>query len=302
MLSAYAPHSEYISPARATADLARLILGVAMIEGLYNILLHLLDAGLLGLPAGFTEGYYYGTTRAGMIAQLFSFGLLAGTVILVTRLLHHRGMFSLMGGAWGLRQMKHVTIGVLILFLVSDFLPPSWNIDGMHMHSGLTWLLLLPVTLAALTVQIGAEELLYRGYIQQQIAARFSSPWIWLTLPNVMFALAHWDGAAPLPEAVHYMIWAFCFGLAASDLTARTGSLGAAAGFHLANNAYAFLLFGDAGMDDSGLALFLFDAPDTQKLDTVTETLPAQWLSTSFVVELSFVLLMWLTARLVLRR
>ncbi|MBA84384.1 MAG: hypothetical protein CML60_10820 [Rhodobacteraceae bacterium] len=302
MLSAYAPHARYIADARLTADLPRVILGVALIEGLYNIMLRLLDTGLLGLPSGFTEGYYYGTTRAGLIAQLLSFGLLAGAVIVVARLLHQRSALSLMGGAWGLRQMKQVTIGVLLLFLVSDLLPPYWNTEGLHMNGGLSWLLLLPVSLAALTVQIGAEELLYRGYIQQQIAARFHSPWIWLTLPNVMFALAHWDETAPLPEAVQYMIWAFFFGLAASDLTARTGSLGAAAGFHLANNAYAFLLFGDAGMDDSGLALFVFDAPDARPVDAATDALPQLWLPPGFVIELSFVFLMWLTARLVLRR
>jgi DNA-directed RNA polymerase subunit RPC12/RpoP len=38
-------------------------------------------------------------------------------------------------------------------------------------------------------IQTGAEEVLFRGYLQQQLAARFASPIAWMVLPSAIFAL-----------------------------------------------------------------------------------------------------------------
>lgn len=302
----YAPHEAYVAPARGSAGALRLVMGVLLIEALYAAATQATDAMLMPLPPAWTDGYYFGTTRLGLIAQLFSFGLLGAAVILTARVLHDRGPFSLLGQATppgnGLAQMRRVTLAVLGLFLLTELLPPYWSLSGMEVAAPLSWLALLPVSLLALTVQIGAEEIFYRGYVQQQLAARFRSPLIWMTLPNVLFAYAHWDAAAPLNEAVEYVVWAFFFGLAASDLTARTGSLGAAAGFHLANNIYAFLFFGDIEGPDNGLALFLFSPDDAAGPADLPEVFTGPWVSSAFLVELGIVVLMWLAARLALRR
>ena len=147
-------------------------------------------------------------------------------------------------------------------------------------------------------MQTGAEELFYRGYIQQQMAARYDNALIWLLAPNVMFALAHWEPGDVSTPGLQYMIWALCFGLAASDLTARTGTLGAAVGFHLANNAYAFLFFAEFAAPDSGLALLLFPQGSLN-----ADLLPAgPLLSGPFLTELAGVGLMWLAVRVALRR
>lgn len=293
----YAPHDTYALPARHTPELSRLILGIILIEAIYAALLHLLDSALSPLPPEWTEGYYYGTTRLGLIAQLLSFSLLAGAVVLTARLLHQRGPLSLLGGAWGLSQLWAALGAALAVFVLIELLPPYWSADGMQTNNALTWVLLLPVSLFALLVQTGAEEIFYRGYVQQQLAARFRSPWIWLIGPNLLFAAAHFDDTQPLTDSMQYVIWAFCFGLAASDLTARTGSLGPAIGFHLANNVYAFLLFGDMNLPDSGLALFLFPAPEIPPSETLSPVL-----STAFGAELAIVGLMWLATRVALRR
>jgi len=303
MLGRYTPHAGFTGPARATPELPRLLVGVLLIETLYAAGMSLTDATLALFPPDWSNGYYDGTTRLGLIVQLFSFVLLAGAVILTAQLMNKRGALSLWGsGPESLRQMRRVTLAVLALFLATELLPPYWSTEGMEVAGLGSWLALLPVSIAALTMQIGAEELFYRGYVQQQIAARFESPWIWLTVPNLLFAYAHWDVDAPLVESTQYVVWAFLFGLAASDLTARTGSLGAACGFHLANNIYAFMFFGDAGANDRGLALFLFRSDSVMDHSEAADFTPDVWLSPAFVYELSLVLLMWLAARLVLRR
>ncbi len=46
---------------------------------------------------------------------------------------------------------------------------------------------LLPLTLAGLVVQTGAEELLFRGYLTQQLAARFEARAIWMGVPALAF-------------------------------------------------------------------------------------------------------------------
>lgn len=302
MLSAYRLHEHIVAPARAVSDPVRLLIGVALVEALYAAAMALTDAMLDPLPNAWTEGYYYGTTRLGLIAQLFSFVLLGAAVVLAAKILQRREALGLFGIGPGWRQMRQVTLAVLGLFLLTELLPPYWNTDGIAVNGLFSWIALMPVTLAALLTQVGAEELFYRGYVQSQIAARFNSPWVWLTVPNLLFAYAHWDSAAPLNDAIQYVVWAFCFGVAASDLTARTGNLGAAAGFHLANNIYAFMFFGDEGMDDSGLALFLFPSDGGEEYGTYAESAPMDWLNAGFAVELGFVLLMWLAARVAVRR
>ena len=105
------------------------------------------------------------------------------------------------------------------------------------------------------------------------------------------------------------MIWAFFFGLAAADLTARSGTLGPAIGFHLVNNALAFLLYGEAGGVDSGLALFLFPAeppvdlmPPLPEMPSDHVMVPPPLLNPDFLLELAGIGLLWIGARIAIRR
>jgi hypothetical protein len=96
------------------------------------------------------------------------------------------------------------------------------------------------------------------------------------------------------------VLWAFAFGLAASDLTARTGSLGAAIGFHLSNNIFAFLVVGEAGLMDGGLALFLLPPLPIGGEEAIMDADPI--LSTALAVDLAILLLAWLAVRVAIRR
>ena len=297
---AYAPHARFVAPALAAADLPRLAFGVVAIEGLYKLFLMGFEQGLDATPGFSAHMMWYANTATGLLLQLFSFVFLALAVVLVARLGHRRGLASLIGPIGpSLRALAWAFGAVLLFFALTELLPPYWMGEGQAVaRTPLYWLALLPLSLLALLVQCGAEELFYRGYIQQQLAARFARPWVWMVLPNIAFALAHWELGDFTPPAAQYVIWAFVFGVAASDLTARTGNLGAAIGFHLGNNAYAFLLFGEYAAPDSGLALFLF--PSGALGDALLDEAPL--FTTAFATELAGVGLMWLAVRLVLRR
>jgi membrane protease YdiL (CAAX protease family) len=118
------------------------------------------------------------------------------------------------------------------------------------------WLALLPLTLLGILVQTGAEELVFRGYLLQQLAARFRSPLAWMVLPSILFGLVHYVPGMPGSTALILVLGATLFGLFAADLTAATGSIGAAWGFHFANNVLALAVLATDGTI-TGLALYL---------------------------------------------
>lgn len=297
----YGPHAAFVAPARSNLRLDTVVVALIAIEFLHTLLIGALGWTLHLIPTAtgtFGDSFYFGDTPAGMLAQLGSFGILAVMTVLVVRGLHDRGLWSLTGPpSLALSDFLAVVPAIALLFLAIEVLPP-WFEDETEMRNLGLWLILLGPGLLALLIQTGAEELLYRGYLQQQIAVRFDHPFAWLVIPNVLFALAHADNGATGTESLQYVIWAFAFGLAASDLTARTGSLGAAIGMHLANNAYAFLLWGEEGGADSGLALLLWPAD----LVPAPPAPPGPVLDAVFMTDLAVVGLMWLAARVALRR
>ncbi|MCR8825312.1 CPBP family intramembrane metalloprotease [Photobacterium sp. TY 1-4] len=153
------------------------------------------------------------------------------------------------------------------------------------------WAALLPLSLLAVLVQVSAEELLFRGYIQQQLAARFTSPLVWMVLPSALFALGHYAPETTGGNAIWIAAWAGIFGLLMADLTARTGTLGPAIAVHFINNVIA-MLFTAMPDDLSGLALYIMPFALSD------EAAIARWLPVDFAIMLTG----WLAVRLALRR
>lgn len=296
----YEPHRAFFAPALPSAGLGLLVVGVVAVEAINTGMRWVFDRAMDATPGMSAHMVWYGNTASGLLLQLFSFAFLAFGVLIVAQRGHGRGFASLTGPLpQALRDLVRVFAAIVILFTVVEVVSPDGaSIEPAEMRGFGLWLALLPVSLAALLVQTGAEELFYRGYIQQQMAARFRSTLAWMVVPNVMFALAHWQPGDYSIPALQYLIWAFLFGLATSDLTARTGSLGAATGFHLANNAFAFLIFAEMHAPDSGLALVLFPQGATGSALPQGDPL----LSAPFIAELAGIGLMWLAARVTLRR
>lgn len=119
-------------------------------------------------------------------------------------------------------------------------------------HSTPIWLVVIALTAPLLLVQVITEELFFRGYLSQQLGVWFSHPNMWMFLPSLLFAAAHFGAEGGSNDIV---IWAFFFGLVATDLTRLTGNIAAAMGLHFTNN--ATVLYGVGHPDVlGGLALF----------------------------------------------
>lgn len=241
----------------------------------------------------FSEAAGLGQTPFSMLVTLFSFGFLIVGVSVALRLVHKRGLASLLGPRpVFIGQSVRVLAVLLAIGAVLLVLPP-YNL-GMELVGNLPfsrWLVLLPFGLIAVFIQSASEEILFRGYIQQQLAARFSHPAIWMVLPALLFAFGHYVPADAGDNALLLAIWSGLFGVLMADLTARAGSLGPAIVLHMVNNVSA-LLFVSLPDNLNGLALYVTPV----SMDD-TELLRA-WLPVDFATTIVF----WLGARLAIRR
>ena len=254
------PFDRYIASARRAPHLWRIVLGVVLI-GLCSVLWTLGPLGLTWLVAGADTALGLGdrlqnpvTPFATLVLLSTFLGMALGTVLAV-RLLHRRSAASLFGPrgqtwrefVWG-AGVVFAVYGVGLAFWMLIYTPEP-NLRPIQ------WLLLLPLALVGVALQTGAEEMAFRGYLMQQLAARFSNPVIWMVLPALAFGAVHYDPGTAGANALLIVGSATLFGLVAADLTRQTGCLGAAWGFHFANNVVAIVVISTKGTI-TGLSLF----------------------------------------------
>ncbi|WP_068116271.1 CPBP family intramembrane glutamic endopeptidase [Tropicimonas marinistellae] len=292
-----------LDEARDYPQIWRLLLGCLLIIFIYLSGAAFLIGVTIGAAGAIDPAYTTNVTAALMritssaqgyggidtpLATLIVLGTFLGFFIgplLAAAALHFRGPGSLFG-EWedwleGFTTALVVLVPVYAVVVGLAFWldPPN---PGLPFNR---WLLLLPLAVPLIFVQTAAEELVFRGYLQQQLAARFRARWIWMGLPALIFAALHWmpSAEANLPLV---LLGALVFGLLAADLTAQTGNLGAAMGLHFGNNLVALL--GVATADTiTGLALFVTPTP-------VSET-GVQ--SISILISVTLMVLVWWLVR-----
>ena len=293
----YAAHVGFIAPALASAAVWRLLLGFALATVGYVALNQMYFQVVYAFVGAQSTALYdqlvSGRTPQAMYLLLFSFVFMTMSVGVVVRLLHRRSIMTLLGDIpVALRQFGAVSVMIVGLMAVLFVLPP-WDMGGDFVANVPLdrWLLLLPLSLFAVLIQVSAEEIVFRGYVQQQLAARFKSPLIWMVLPSALFAFGHYLPDAAGENAVMIAIWAGVFGIMMADLTARAGTLGPAIAVHLWNNVSAILII-SLPNDLSGLSLYLapFGMDDAVAMRA--------WLPVDFAL----MTVSWLAARLALRR
>lgn len=296
LLPDYRAHIIHTAAAAPRAEIWRTVAGIVAMVALYILLALFFNQALSELtryrPA-FEAELISGSTPLAMYILLVSFGLITASVFIVVKLLHQRDMLSVIGPlVLAVPQFFRVFGTLVILGLALMVLPPYGFGAPMvaNMSAGL-WMMLLPLSLVAVFVQISAEEIFFRGYLQQQLGARFRSPLVWMVVPSVLFAIGHYQPAEAGENAVMITVWAGVFGLLMADLTARSGSLGPALAVHFFNNISALLI---ASLPDSLGGLALWHTPFG--MNDVAEV--RAWMPVDFAM----MFVSWLAARLALRR
>ncbi len=296
LLPDYSARVLHTDAAKGQPEVWRVVLGVIVMIGVYIAMALFYQEGLSVISSArpnFQNELITSDTPLAMYALLFSFGMISVAVFVGVRLVHKRSGLSVLGPMILAVPQFFRVLGILaVLSVVLAVLPP-YGMGGPlvpNLGFGL-WLVLLPTSLAVVFIQISAEEIFFRGYLQQQLAARFQSPLIWMVLPSILFAMGHYQPAEAGENAVMIVVWAGMFGLLMADLTARSGTIGPALAVHFVNNVTALLI---TSLPDNlgGLALWHtpFGMADTAELRA--------WMPVDFAL----MIVSWLAARLALRR
>lgn len=198
-----------------------------------------------------------------MIFMLSTFIAWFGAVWISVAVVHRRGLQSLFG--YGLvKLLRNFCIAFALLLIVYSILgiftsSPSPLIKNLDPSEWIKW---VPIAIPLILIQISAEEILFRGYIQQQLAIRFNSFWIWMVLPAIIFGLLHYQNFDTQLGNYSFLAIAdiIILALFLSDITMRTGNLGAALGIHFANNIGMLFVTMETSM--SGLALYRMELPE----------------------------------------
>ncbi|MDX2483226.1 MAG: type II CAAX endopeptidase family protein [Pseudodonghicola sp.] len=290
----YRAHETLVAPARRGAAVWRLLAGLGLIAliifGLNTVLQTVVYATA---PIGWAGDLVTGHRPGPMLILLGSFVFVIVAVFAAAHLVQRRAPLGVIGPPGMAVVQFWRVLRLLGLFGIVLLILPPYDM-GAPLLPNLAlgrWLVLLPLALIAILIQTSAEEILFRGYLQQALAARFSHPAIWLILPSGLFALGHFVPSEAGANAGLIAIWAGCFGILMADLTARAGTLGPAIAVHFFNNITALLFFATPE-SLNGLALYIlpFSASDTGPMRA--------WLAVDFAL----MVLTWLVARIAIRR
>ena len=294
-LMSYDPYEALIAPARAKASLLRLILGLVITALLYMLLLSLSWQVLLSVMG---EAWFEQTLQvpdpsrpSQMFVMLGSFGFLTAAVSFTVWSLHHHSPLLLIGDFARARAQFFRTM-IRLFALATVVAVITSNSSTLVQNLPLSQRLgLLPLSLAFLLIQVSAEELVFRGYLQSQLAALGLHRIVWIVIPSVIFGLLHYDPAVMGAAAPWMVLSTTLFGVIAADLTARSGTLGPAIAFHFVWNFYSIIF---CGFSDylGGLALFSYDFSITDE-ERLISLVP---------YDAAFLLLAYLTMRIALRR
>lgn len=292
------PYAPIIASAMRRPELWRA--GVAILCGLLaGVILMPLVFALIGVlapnlaPFQFGDrGLAVGATPGGMFTVFTGFLPLAFGTILIAKWLHARSLRDLTGPGALMRAQFFITLKWIAGFTVLIFfLPWDGDTEVVANLEPRVWLFWLPFALLGLMLQVTAEELLFRGYLQSQIAGATGSYPLGLVASAVLFGLLHLNGQAEGVAALFPVLWAMAFGILAGDLTMRSGTIGPAVALHLVNNVGPILLSAQQDMM-SGFALFVqTEDPSVLLADPTVMVFQALLLLTS-----------WLIARLAIRR
>lgn len=263
----------YVAPAERDASLWRTLAGLGIIVLGWLVWTTVVLTGWVlpdvasGVPVGraiarLENGFRTGEPAAIAVTLLTFAGIWPSTWVAL-RLVHRRRFRTVLGPGGG--PAGDLALGVacaLLLWLLGTL--AGLLLVGMPQRSALgllPWLLWLVPMAALVFLQAGGEELIFRGYLLQNLAALGLGPWAWAILPSLVFAFLHYD--ATRAEGINwlYIATVLVFGLIAVVLVWRTGALWAGIGFHAANNFGALTLIGVEGLTE-GSQLFIQPVAD----------------------------------------
>ncbi|MBC6443577.1 MAG: CPBP family intramembrane metalloprotease [Rhodobacteraceae bacterium] len=261
--------SRFVAPARPPVSWWRPVAALVcmvVVSIIGSVLVPAIAAAVQGItgPMSLERIFAQGAVALATLHRPVSVLLLLGTfvfwfcaVLAATCLFHKRGLRSLTG-PWPGRRVMAVTSGIIVILAIGAAGSAVLADRPAQNMRFATWLGYMPVALPLLLIQVTAEELIFRGYLLQELAVRYQAPLVWWVLPAAVFGLVHYQGETFGSNAWLIVGFAFFMGLVLADITVRTGSLLPAVILHFANNFVAMMLVALDGTV-TGLSLFISD-------------------------------------------
>ncbi|MDO5092688.1 MAG: type II CAAX endopeptidase family protein [Propionibacteriaceae bacterium] len=221
-----------------------LLIGPVVGLGISLVLPSGIALAVLGIVALFRKPEELSTYITDALAYRFPEGVLAAhlglaAMIIVVwqfmRHVHHLGLRWTASVQPGMRW-RYLVICVLAAAIVLNLVlwvgPEGRNMSWQEAQP--QWCAYLAIVAIGSPLQAAAEEVFFRGYLQQTIGSVTGRAWVGVVVASLVFAFMH--GGQNSALFVHRL----GFGLIAGWLVVATGGLEAAIAVHIVNNLMAF--------------------------------------------------------------
>lgn len=273
------PFDSYIASARTMPGLWRMLIGILLIGCFWVLCMVLLLIAWLGGKVASGVGLDDALEQMGRLQtnpdplliaiMLLSFSGIWIGVLTALPWLHrqrfssifapqHRTGQALVGFAKG-ACITLLAIPVFYLLSLAAGADPGPVQELMPFDQ---WILWIAPMILLVFIQATGEELIFRGYLLQQLAVRSKHWLIWAVLPSLLFGSLHYNGAE---TGLLYVTTTAITGLVFCVLVWRSGSLWPAIGYHVANNIYALTII-SVDPETSSTQLFAYPDADMQEL------------------------------------
>ena len=241
----------------------RILVGAVIIVAIYGLGLFGVGFFLNGM-AGFDLTQSSQITLIVFLASFIPIWLGTGAV---TRVLFGFSLLYLYGRSGNIRwsdfRVAFVYIFVIVLVFELLILAATW-VTGTSLYtrndvvSILDWLIYLLPLIVLVFLQIGAEELFFRGYLLRLIYSRKARLFWAVYVPSFLFGLAHLDPITYGFNSVLYVLNTTVTGVILCFITIWQGNIAMAMGIHFAVNIFAIIIIGHGDTPiGSGAALWL---------------------------------------------
>ena len=241
----------------------RILVGAVIIVAIYGLGLFGVGFFLNGM-AGFDLTQSSQITLIVFLASFIPIWLGTGAV---TRVLFGFSLLYLYGRSGNIRwsdfRVAFVYIFVIVLVFELLILAATW-VTGTPPYtrndvvSILDWLIYLLPLIVFVFLQIGAEELFFRGYLLRLIYSRKARLFWAVYVPSFLFGLAHLDPITYGFNSVLYVLNTTVTGVILCFITIWQGNIAMAMGIHFAVNIFAIIIIGHGDTPiGSGAALWL---------------------------------------------
>lgn len=250
--------ARYVDAARSGRTALWRTLLIAVVEEVGTIAVGLAGAVVLAVAMGMAtlDDGFSPAEVAGILSSTPTVAVLFGGIALtwpilwaLVPLLQRRRLSTVLGLDGRLHADDFLRGAAALLLALSPTLALTAALGGIvpgqvEVSEYVIWV--VPM-LALILAQSSAEELFFRGFLTQSLAARFRRPHVWIVYPTLLFVFLHFESSQSWFDNLLRAVWYATFSLLALLAVVRSGGLGAAMGIHFANNVYAVLLVGELG-------------------------------------------------------